>query len=553
MDLFPELRLERTLEVLSTTDNNAAAIVLLEALVHAEPRWQSRVLEALLQRRSEAAGNEVLRRWSQLGANQKLLVAGRSGWISDAVRAGLASTNEALFEGACLVAREVGDCGQIPYLVAAVFQGRSAALVERACQTVLPLVDRLREELNQSRDYRTRRSPQLQRAQVLGSLERAVRQFNQHGRRELVEALLLVADRRNATVSHVLRDPSDRAFAPLLDVLATSARSGIQELLLDYLDDPLTPLAALHAMMRRRDVTFVRLLCRKVGAAPTPVVRSNLKRLENIPLLRQPSALLQMLDPAEQAGAVQLAICSSVPRQLALELIRCVLQEGSTAGRRCAASALGAIGGPDASAVAMQALGDDDAEVKAAIARQLRPRDIPDALLLLVSLLHAPQALVREAARECLADITFDRYLERYDSWDEETRIEEGRLLLRVDPHCIGRLVLELQSPSRSRQRRALEITQLLGLAGQVEPALAELAVDEDQFVRLEAVRLLASLATPLARELLRVAAHDKSALVQEAARQAWPEGALAVSVSNDTVVFRRELAAEPAGSDAAG
>ena len=59
---------------------------------------------------------------------------------------------------------------------------------------------------------------------------------------------------------------------------------------------------------------------------------------------------------------------------------------------------------------------------------------------------------VREAARGSLADITFDRYLDRYDTWDEETRLTEGRLLLRVDPQCVGRLVSELLSPSRSRQ-----------------------------------------------------------------------------------------------------
>src|SRR5688500_13746179 len=77
MGLFSEVRLERTLQVLSSTNNDAAANVLLEALVHAEPRWQPRVLEALLQRRSEDAGAVVLGRWSQLGSYQKQLVAKR--------------------------------------------------------------------------------------------------------------------------------------------------------------------------------------------------------------------------------------------------------------------------------------------------------------------------------------------------------------------------------------------------------------------------------------------------------------------------------------------
>lgn len=528
MGLFSEVRLERTLQVLSSTNNDAAAEVLLEALVHAEPRWQPRVLEALLQRRSEDAGTVVLGRWGQLGSYQKQLVAKRRGWITDALRRAFAAPAGESFWGACLAARETGDYAQIPHLISVVMQNPSPPITELASQTVLHLADRLREELNRTRDYRTRRGPQLQRSQVLSSLERAVRGFQQHGCKELIEALLLMVDRRNATVAQILRDPSDRAFAPLLDLLVTSARPGIMELLLDFLDDPQTPLSALHAAMRRRDAKFVRLLCRKIGGMPTAVVRDNLKRLDNVPLMRQPSALLQMLDPSELPGAVQSAVCTSIPQQQKLEFIDRVLQEGGVLGRRCAARALASLPGTEANAVVVRTLGDDDGEVRALVARQLRQREIPDAVMLLVSFLEAPQPALREAARESLADITFDRFLSAYDQWDEETRLSEGQLALQVDPQFIGKLVMELLSPSRTHQRRALEITQLLGLGHQVEPTLAELAGDEDQYVRLEAVRLLASLGTPLAQEILRVALHDKSALVQEAARQGLPELPLA-------------------------
>ncbi len=525
MGVLSEVRLERTLEVLSSTDNDAAAEVLLQGLVHAEPRWQSRVLEALLVRRCEAAGNEVLSRWSQLGPHQKQLVARKRGWISDSLRHAFAQPGDEAFIGACLAAREIGDYAQIPNLISVVLESRSASITELAGQTVLRLADRMREELNRSRDYRTKRGPQLQRSQVMTSLERGVRNFQQHGCRELIEALLLIADRRNTTVAQILRDPTDRAFAPLLDLLVNSPRPAIMELLLDFLDDTQTPLSALHAAMRRRDARFVRLLCRKIGQTPAAVVRENLRRIDNIPLMRQPSLLLQMLDPSEQPGAVQLAVASGIPQHQQLEFIDRMLQEGSVIGRRCAARALASLPGADADAVVLRALVDDDGEVKAAIAQQLREREIPDAVRSLVSLLESPQPVVREAARQSLADITFDRFLGSYDQWDDETRLAEGELTLQADGNFVGKLVTELLSKSRSHQRRALEITQLLRLGHQVEPTLAELATDDDQYVRLEAVRLLASLGTPLARQILRTAVHDKSALVQEAARLGLPEG----------------------------
>jgi HEAT repeat protein len=524
MGLLSEVRLERTLQVLSSTANDAAADVLLEALVHAEPRWQPRVLEALLQRRSEVAGSVILGRWRHLGSHQRQLVARRRGWISDTLRNAFAAPAGESFCGACLAAREIGDYAQIPHLVSVVLQNPSPKISQLASQTVLQLADRFRAEWNRYRDYQIRRGPQLQRSHALSSLERGVRNFQQHGCRELIEALLLMVDRRNATIAQILRDPSDRAFGPLLDLLVTSARPAIMELLLDFLDDSQTPLSAMHAAMRRRDAKFVRLLCRKIGGAPSAIVRENLKRLDNIPLMRQPSALLQMLDPTQQPGAVQLAVCANISQQQKLEFIDRILQEGSIPARRCAADMLAYLSGADANAVVLRTLSDDDGEVKASVIRQLRQREIPDALTLLVCHLDAPQPTVREAARESLADITFDRFLNAYDQWDDETRSNEGQLALQVDPQFIGKLVMELLSLSRTHQRRALEITQLLGLGHRVEPALTELASDEDQYVRLEAVRLLASLGTPLAQETLRVAQHDKSALVQEAARQGLPE-----------------------------
>jgi HEAT repeat protein len=102
--------------------------------------------------------------------------------------------------------------------------------------------------------------------------------------------------------------------------------------------------------------------------------------------------------------------------------------------------------------------------------------------------------------------------------------------------------VEELQSSSRSRQRRALEITRKLNVASQVEPTLAELARDEDQYLRLEAVRLLATLETTLARDLLRIASHDKSSLVQEAARQGLSDTLAPANSSSDTATFPRGL-----------
>jgi hypothetical protein len=524
MDYLPEFRFERTLEILSTTDNEAAVGALLESLDGAEPRWQAGIFRALVSRRGGAANSEILRRWETLAPHHKETAARRHGWMSDAIRAALASADEKIFHQACAAAHDTHDYSQIPELVNVVLQGRPAALADPAIKTVLRLAERLHDELAAARDYRVRRDVRQWRTHAQASLERALQCYEQHRRRELIEALLVVADCKSGVLSRVLRDPSHRGFVPLMEALTTSPRHGALSLLLSYLDDSLAPLSALHAVSRRRDVTFLRLLCRKIGAQPSPTVRSNLRRIEALAWIRQQPELIGALSAEEQMGAVQLAYLSSIPRPQAFEVVSYVLSHGNPAGRRSAALALAGFTGPDADAAVQRALLDDDPHVQAAAARQLRPRQLPDAVETLIGLLESPHAVVREAASVSLSDITFDRYLDAFDGWNDEMRLAEGLLVMQVDPKLAGRLVQELQSSSRSRQRRALEITSLLGLAPQVEATLVELAGDEDQYTRLEAIRLLGTLRTPLATEVVRAAINDKSLLVQEAARRSWDE-----------------------------
>src|SRR3569623_1052650 len=56
------------------------------------------------------------------------------------------------------------------------------------------LQQHLADEIAAPRDYRIRRDPQLQRNHLMGALEKAATQFPIHGRRELLEAVLLLAN-----------------------------------------------------------------------------------------------------------------------------------------------------------------------------------------------------------------------------------------------------------------------------------------------------------------------------------------------------------------------
>ena len=511
--------LDDTLRVLAATSNEAVVPVLLAALENEDASVRDGVFPILLHQRSADAENDILRRWPEMSEHWKQLVIRREGWLSPAVRRAVMGDDAALAAVGCRAGAMLGDYELIPVLVSIVCE-KKAGICDQAAATLFTLAERLVEETAAPRNYRNRKDPQLQRAHVLGSLEKGVQTFDQHQRRELIEALLISAARDNAVISRILQEPTERAFAPMMDLLIHSPRPSIMRLLLSYLDDPFAPLPALHALGRRRDVSWLRQLCRRIGDEPASVIKNNLKRIENIPWLKAHRFLLDALHESEQPGAVRFITLSGMPRQDALESIAHILKHGKPPGRRAASAALAEFRGAEANAIAQLALEDEDPVVRANLAAQLRMRAAPGAMNRLVTMLDSPHEAERLAARKSLEEFTFASYVASYDYMDEETRQKTGHLVKRIDEKSVSLLRDEMSSNSRTRRRRGLEMALRMELVLLVQDAIAELARDEDQYIRLEAVRILGICPTAVSGQVLREALTDSQALVQEAAQR---------------------------------
>src|SRR5262245_41008390 len=362
--------LPTTFDLLANTPNETAAAVLVAGLDASQREVRDLALTALLARRSATAELNVLRRWNDMALRWKNQIADRPGWLSAAIRAAVVNRDPKLYDCGCSAAVFTRDYDSIPVLVTAA-SDRSNPYCAKAAATALELAELLAEELAGPRDYRVRRDPQLQRNHVIASLERAATNLDEHGRRELLEAFLLLANRENAALKRILQSPTYRGFLPLVELLTTSSRPGIERLLLAYLDDPHAPLSAIQIIGRRCDVSFLRQVVKKIGPEPTPVIRANLKRVETIPWITGNASLLDTLREAEQPGVVHLTVLSSAPRHHVLEVVTYVLRHGKVAARRLAAQALAEFGGPEANDLAVRLMDDDDALVRAAAARQL--------------------------------------------------------------------------------------------------------------------------------------------------------------------------------------
>lgn len=519
-----------TFDLLGNTENDAAAAVLLAGLDSSQREIREQALAALLQRHSSTAELNLLGRWNDLSLRWKTQIAERAGWLSGAIKKAVLARDARLYECGCAAAVFTRDYDLIPVLVQAAMD-RANPYATRAAAATLELAELLSEELAAPRDYRIRRDPQLQRAHVLAGLENAAAQFDEHGRRELLEAFVLLASREDAVLKRILQSPTDRSFLPLVEVLTNSSRPAAQRLLLSYLDDPHAPLPAIHIVGRRSDVSFLRQLARKIGGEPTPVTRTNLKRIETLPWITGNLGVLDALSDSEQPGAVHLAAGSTAPRHHALEVVAYVLRQGQVPGRRAAAKLLAEFRGAEANELALRGLSDADPLVRAVCAGQLRERNVPGAINRLLQLLDSPHQAEREAAQAGLAEFRFERFAANFDNLSADARATAGPLVRRVDPQALDHVRDEFGATARGRRKRAIEMTLALAAVMELQAELAKLLRDDDQYLRIDAVRALATADSPAVRQLLRDALLDPQPLVQQAA-----EAALAALTGADTV-----------------
>src|SRR6478752_4496683 len=165
--------LATTFRLLANTDNESAATVLISALDSSQREFREHALAAILDRKSHTAKLILLRRWPELSERWKQQIADRPGWLSRAIRAAIVNREPGLFDIACSAAVFTRDYEAVPHLVNAAIDPthRSAAA---AATATLELAEHLADELAAPRDYRIRRDPQLQRAQIVPALEHAL-------------------------------------------------------------------------------------------------------------------------------------------------------------------------------------------------------------------------------------------------------------------------------------------------------------------------------------------------------------------------------------------
>lgn len=512
--------LQTTFAILADTETEAASRVLIAALESTGGSVRRAALEAILRRRNAAGHRELVNRWDRFDPSWKELVKQHTDRMTDALRAAVLSGDALAAARGCRAAVYLQAYDLIPSLGNALGEPLDPNN-DLLAESLFALSEQLYQDLATSPELRDSPGLELARQHAVSALEGGLQRYNRHRRREVVEAFLLLVVRDNVVLKQVLQDPHHAAFLIVLDVLGKSTRGGVLRLLLSFLDDPHAPSAALCVAGSRCDMAFIPHLLRKVEREPSTTVKQNLKRVTIINWLRSPEGVVPQLDEAGQQAAVRLALASGIERNEVFALLDFLLRRGRPGGRRAAAEALAEFQGAQANALALRTLDDPDPGVQAAIVPQLRHRGIAGIMPRLVGMLESPHVAVRQAARKCLAEFSFKRFLAAFDMLDEEVRRSTGLLVRKIDPQTSELLQAELESPLRVRRIRGLAVARVIEAVGDLEPHILSLLGDDDHLVRIEAADALGAIRSDESRQALEDALSDRSPAVQEAARLA--------------------------------
>lgn len=511
--------LKTTFRFLAKTENEAALDVLIAGLEYPHSAIRSGALRALLDRRSAEGHRAVFQRLSAMDEQCRQVINERPERLDAAVSDALQNPSPQACAAACDAIVSFRLYSVLPALTSVLAEAKTPHIALLA-STVLKLTDLFYDELSGADDQPKRRRRDSLRDRITSCLEDAVRKFHRYKRAEVVEAFLLVAKPKNATLSQLLQRPQESSYQPILDLLSNSSRGGVIRLLLGFLEDPQMPRVVNEVLCSRCDPKFVEHLLWTIGTKPSKTIAQTLSRIDSIAWAEPEGQLFDKLDDKAQAAAVQLMLASPIDRQKAQEVIKYLVLKGKPGGRRAAAKALEQFEGPEISALVIKALGDEDAQVRASLLVQLRPRKIPDAHWLLVRMVDSPEEEIKQALREAMPEFTLRQFLANFDAMDEELRPTAGHLVRKIDTEVAAKLAAKMDSPSPVTRRRAVLATNTMGLVQELEKTIIKLLSDEDHMVRVAVAKALADCKSMPTWEALRDALLDRSFVVTQAAEQ---------------------------------
>lgn len=511
--------LNTTFQFLTLTRNDMADEVLLAALDSPHAQIRDLAFRAVLERRSPVGHLEIFRRLPHLDEHCQAIVGERPDRLARVVADAIQGGDAQQCDEACQAILAFHLYEAAPVLTA-VLCSEDTPHRPKVAQTLLSLTELYYGKLCQPDEQFRKRNSDTLRKRITSALEEATGKFTKHHCPEVVEAFLVIAKQQNVVLRRMLHHAEESCHAPLMERLAGSPRGGVLRLLLSFLEDPQMPQAARSVIANRSDAKFVENFLSLVGPNAPKNLAETLSRFEGFAWAQPGHPTWAALSEEGQARAVTLLAATAMKRKALQEVIVYLLSEGKTAGRRAAAEAIRHFHGPEADMAIVKAINDEDPVVRSQVLRELRPRNIPQAMSLLTRMVDSPHEVVLQGLQEALPEFTFRHFMLHFDQMSEDLVVTAGHLVRKIDAEAPRKLQSEMECLSPVRRRRAILAASAMGVISELEEAAIKLLSDDDHMVRVAAAKALADCESMPSWDALRDALLDRSVVVQEAAEQ---------------------------------
>jgi HEAT repeat protein len=516
--------LDRTFEILTRASHKAAADALLTALDVPDDAIRCLAVRALISRRDTPASREVVRRWPEFSAEARAVIERNAPLVSPTLRQCLLHGDEVLRRHALQMLPTMEDFGQISALLNLLESGTLSNLRPTVEQAIGGLIDRLYEHLRFGKEPMPqgsaprflRDAPRI-RHQVLDALNNSAQRYEIHQSPRVVECLIALCRPDDPQLKQVVRNPASPLGRAALEILRTSTHPGVMSLLVESQSHPAPPMFMTTALMQRQDPEFLCELLRHWPRRLTAVQQKNFRDIRTLGWMVQRPFDLEVIPPSLHDRLVGFVMATGIPLDDKLEVLEWLVRNGSADGRQVATEILADVPDDRIHEVVIEGLESEAEDIQAWATTQLRTREIPGAIEMLLERIDSPLADVREAARKELGDFNIGRVLEMFDSLDDVRAHAVGRVVKKIDPETIDKLKCELLHPIHRRRARAIRCAERVGWLGEVLAQVVLRLDDEDPMVRRTAVECLSAFPATAEKELPRLM-QDSSARVRESA-----------------------------------
>lgn len=515
--------LDRTIAVLRATDNRARAGLLAELCLHGPEPIAQEALELILKEDLRDALCRLVPQYDQLPAERQARLRTGGSSLSFAIRQAYLDSDPRAYQNACLLIESIPAYELISLILGSLEHDTDRR--EDSIRLLSALATKLGKQLSLSPIDRQIPDVDVVRRQFLASLEFPFKRFAHHKVRAVPEAMLIVADENDEIVRNALTDQTHSCHRAMIDAIATRKEDRFLRWVFAALEWRPVPPAILTLIGRRRDEWFLRKLLARASLLARPAVAAAFQKIKEIEGLRPGVFPLDQLSEEEQVAAIVLGTVSGMPLTEKTSLAARMLDEGTGRARVAAACALALLPGNEVNQLVIACLADEDPSVQLAALRQVRLRNLPSSLTLLMDKLNHSDDRLRRAAREGLADdFNFERFARGFDQLDEKTRSVVGTTIARIDEQTDDKIRDLLGSAHRNHRLRALRIVLALDRSDPFWKQIAEMLSDTDHVLRASAIDALTTVTDTRAIEFLEAAVDGGSPQLMKGATEALRE-----------------------------